>query len=248
MFRYIVASIFLLVIVLIKKIPPPDKKDFLWFFLSGAMGFTIYVITFNLGAQTVSVATSSIIIATTPVLTALAASFIFREKINKKEWLAIVIEFIGVIVICAFEGILTFNLGILWILVAALSFSIYNIVLRKLKGKYTPIQITAYSIFAGTLLLLLFLPKVFHELKYSVWQANASVIIMGVFCSGIGYLLWSKALALAKRTSEVTNYLFLSPLLTTMLGVFTLWEIPNLSTWLGGAIIMIGMILFEKGK
>lgn len=247
-FRYLVASAFLLTVVVVKKIAPPDKKDLLWFLLSGAFGFAIYVVTFNLGAESVSVATSSVIIATTPVLTALAAGFIFSEKIKPIEWCGIVVEFIGVIVICSWQGIFTFNVGILWILLAALSFSAYNIVLRKLNGKYTPIQITAYSIFAGTILLLFFLPGVAQELRHSVWQANVSVIILGVACSGIGYLLWSKALALAERTSEITNLLFLSPLLTTVLGVLILWEIPGISTWIGGAIIMFGMILFEKGK
>lgn len=247
-FRYLAASAFLLGVILVKKIAPPDKKDLLWFFLSGATGFTIYVVAFNLGAGSVSVATASIIIATTPVITALAARTVFGERIKPLEWCGIVVEFIGVIVICSWQGIFTLRVGVLWILLAALSFSVYNIVLRKLNHKYTPIQITAYSIFAGTILLLFFLPGTLSELRHSVWQANISVIVLGVICSGIGYLLWSKALALAERTSEVTNYLFLSPFLTTVLGVVLLYEIPGISTWIGGAIIMAGMVLFEKGK
>jgi len=138
--------------------------------------------------------------------------------------------------------------GILWILISAISFSIYNVLQRKLINKYTPIQTTTYSIFAGTIILLAFLPKVLPELKNSVWQANLSVIIMGIVCSGIAYLLWSKALALADKTSDVTNVLFISPLLTAIMGFFTLLEIPSIGTWVGGVIIAVGIILFEKGK
>ena len=39
-----------------------------------------YVLTFNIGAQSVSVAIYNIIIATTPIFTALAARIIFNEK------------------------------------------------------------------------------------------------------------------------------------------------------------------------
>ena len=247
-FRYVAASIFFVLVILVKKVPFPDIRDIPWFFALGATGFSIYVLTFNIGTQSVSVATSSIIIATTPIFTALIARMMFNEKISKIGWSGILIEFIGVIVICLWDGIFSLNMGILWILISAISFSIYNILQRKLINKYTPIQTTTYSIFAGTIILLIFLPKVLPELKSSVWQANVSVIIMGILCSGIAYLLWSKALSLADKTSDVSNFLFISPLITTIMGFFTLFEIPSIGTWVGGVIIAIGIILFEKGK
>lgn len=247
-FRYVAASIFFLIVIFVKKVPPPEIKDIPWFFALGATGFSIYVLTFNIGARSVSVATSSIIIATTPIFTALIARMVFNEKISKIGWSGILIEFIGVVVICLWDGIFSLNMGVLWILISAFSFSIYNILQRKLVNKYTPIQTTTYSIFTGTIILLAFLPKVLPELKNSVWQANLSVIIMGIVCSGIAYLLWAKALALADTTSEVSNFLFVSPLLTTIIGFFTLFEIPSIGTWIGGAIIFLGIIFFEKGK
>lgn len=247
-FRYVAASIFFLIVILVKKVPLPEIKDIPWFFVLGATGFSIYVLTFNLGAQSVSVATSSIIISTTPIFTALIARIIFNEKISKIGWSGILIEFIGVVIICLWEGIFSLNMGVIWILISAISFSIYNILQRKLVNKYTPMQTTTYSIFTGTIILLAFLPKVLPELKNSVWQANISVIIMGIVCSGIAYLLWAKALALADKTSEVSNFLFVSPLLTTIMGFFTLFEIPSIGTWIGGAIIFLGIIFFEKGK
>lgn len=247
-FRYIVASIFFVMVAFVKKVPLPDFKDLSWFFALGATGFSIYVLTFNIGAQSVTVATSSIIIATAPVFTALAALIIYKEKINKFGWIGISIEFIGVTIICLWDGVFSLNIGILWILISSLSFSAYNILQRKLSNKYTAMQTTAYSIFAGTITLLPFLPSVWSELNNSARQANASVIIMGVVCSGIAYLLWSKALTLADKTSDVSNFLFVSPLLTTIIGFFTLFEIPGIGTWIGGVIITVGIVLFEKWK
>lgn len=245
-FRYIVASIFFIVVVILKKAPLPAVRDIPLFFALGATGFSVYVLTFNIGAESVTVATSSIIIATVPVFTTLAALGLYREKLNKTGWIAISVEFLGVIIICLWDGVFSLNTGILWILISAFSFTAYNILLKKVAGKYTPLQATAYSIFAGTILLLPFLPGTLPELHNTVWQAGASVIIMGVVCSGIAFLLWSKALYLADKTSNVSNYLFLSPLVTTLIGIIALSEMPSTGTWIGGALITAGTLVFDR--
>lgn len=245
-FRYIVASVFFLLVVILKKAPLPAMRDIPLFFALGATGFSVYVLTFNIGAESVSVATSSIIIATVPVFTVLGALAIYKEKINKIGWIAILVQFLGVIIICLWDGVFSLNIGILWILVSALSFTAYNILLKKVANKYTPLQATAYSIFAGTILLLPFLPNTLPELNNTVWQAGASVIVMGVVCSGIGFLLWSKALYLADKTSDVSNYLFLSPLITTLIGILALAEMPSIGTWIGGALITAGTLVFDR--
>ena len=78
--RYLVASITLLVIICFIKINRPKKEDLFSFILSGALGFFLYVILFNKGTALVSAATSSIIIATVPVFTALLATFFYKEN------------------------------------------------------------------------------------------------------------------------------------------------------------------------
>ena len=78
LFRYVSASIALLVIGYIKKIGFPDKKDIPKFIFSGAVGFTLYMVTFNKGSQTLTSATGSVIIAIAPILTAAFSSFLFK--------------------------------------------------------------------------------------------------------------------------------------------------------------------------
>ncbi|MDF2544532.1 MAG: protein of unknown function transrane [Herbinix sp.] len=245
-FRYLAASIYLIIVIWIKKVPFPKKRDIPGIFLTGSFGFAIYVVTFNIGAESVSVATSSIIISTTPLITAVIANFCYRERLSKIQWIAVVIEFTGVTLICIWDSSLSLNTGVLWILVAAVSFSLYNILQRKLTKSYTPFQTTSYCILSSTLLLLVFLPQSLPDLKHSTPEAIISVLAMGIFCSGVAYTLWSKALALAPKTSDVTNYIFLSPFLSALLGAVILGEIPNIGTLIGGLIVMVGMFLFEK--
>ena len=97
--RYTVASCALVVIVLTAKIAPPDKANLKWFLLSGFFGFFLYMITFNKGIESVTASTSSVVIATAPVITALLAGLFYREKLSTIQWTATAVEFSGVVLL-----------------------------------------------------------------------------------------------------------------------------------------------------
>lgn len=246
--RYFVASLTLLIIVFVMKIKPPKIKDIPMFILSGALGFFFYMITFNKGHETVSAATGSVIIATVPLITALFASFIYKEKLKAFQWIAILIEFSGVIVLTLLSGAFTVNKGMLWVFFAAFGLASYNLIQRKLTKTYTALTSTAYSIFAGTLLLAIFSPKAIEEASQASPISFVYLIIMGVFSSAIAYVSWSKAFTKAEKTSQVSNYMFITPFLTSIFGVLLAKEIPDKATILGGAIILFGVLIFNFGE
>ena len=67
--------------------------------------------------------------------------------------------------------------------------------------------------------------------------------------SATAYLLWSKAFSIANKTSDVTNFQFLTPLLSTAMGFAMLGEIPSAATIIGGLLIVASITVFGlKGK
>ena len=92
-----IAAVFLLLIGKIRHIRLPKKRDVPLFILSGALGFGIYLIAFNTGIQTLTSATSSIVIAVTPILTAIAAVRLYNERLSPIGWAAIFSAFAGVL-------------------------------------------------------------------------------------------------------------------------------------------------------
>lgn len=74
--RYVFSFFTLIVFIFIKKIKFPHVKDSLMFFISGFSGFTVYMIAFNKAVSTLSSATASILLACSPIITALL-SWIF---------------------------------------------------------------------------------------------------------------------------------------------------------------------------
>ena len=163
--RYFVASIVLVLVAVVLKIKPPDKKDYLWFVISGISGFFLYMIIFNIGTGYVTAATSSIVIATTPIITALLASFFFHEKLKRYQWLAVAIEFAGILILTLMAGSFSANRGVLWLLAAAFLLSIYNLVQRKLTKIYRSLQVSIYSILIGTAMLAIFAPAAAKQMQ-----------------------------------------------------------------------------------
>lgn len=245
--RYLVASAALIVIAVIKKIKPPKPADWPLFLVSGFFGFFLYMIAFNKGLSSVPAATASVVNATVPAVTALIAGVVYREKVRGFQWVAVVIELIGIAVLTVMSGGLTQSGGLVWLFLAALSLSTYNILQRKLTKKYTAMQASTYSIFAGTLMLAFFSPTAFRELAAAPAAQYIYVALLGVFPSAIAYVSWSVAFSKAERTSQVSNFTVLTLFFTSLLGILILGEMPNAATLVGGGITLAGVLLFNYG-
>jgi len=246
--RYFIASITLLFIAIITKMNPPKREDLKWFLSTGAAGFFLYMIFFNKGCEAVTASTSSIIIATVPVMTALLARFTLSEKLNRIQWTALFIEFAGVILLTLMDGIAMVNKGVLWLILAAVSLSVYNLLQRKLTKTYSALQTSAFSIFSGTIMLSIFSPIALKEVQAAPALMIASILILGVFSSAVAYAAWSQAFAKADNISSVSNYMFITPFLASLLGFVLAGEKPDSSTIAGGSVILCGMMIFYFGE
>lgn len=249
--RCAIAAVVLLTVGKINHIRLPQKKtDLLWFLMAGATGFGLYLLLFNTGIKTLTSATSSIVVALTPVVTAVAAAKLYREKIKPVGWLMIGLAFGGVVILLLWDGIFSANRGLIWTLGAMVIFSGYNLISRRLSAKgYTPLEIVVYGVTCGALMLVCYLGRGIAELSSATLSEWLALIYLGVFPSALAYFFWGAALSLAERTSEVTNYMFVTPLLSTLLGFLLLGEIPSAGTMIGGGMIIGSIVVFNlKGK
>jgi len=245
--RFFIASCTLIPMVIFKKMQLPKREDIKWFLASGASGFSLYMIAFNVGSKTVSATTTSVIIATVPVITAIFARVFYKEKLKAFQWAAIAVEFSGVVVITILKGGFSVNIGILWLLAAVALYSVYNLLQRKLTQTYSALQITSYSIFVGTIIMSLFIQQSVQEITTAPPEQILYVLILGVFCGAVAYYTWTTAFEKAVNTSSVTNYMFLAPFLTGVLGIVMAGEAVDSPTIIGGMIIMAGVLIFNFG-
>ena len=246
--RYLFASLAMLALMRAAHGKRPRRADVKWFLLSGAVGFFLYMIAFNKGCETVTAATSSVVIAVVPVLTALMARIVHGERLRAHQWAAIAVEFSGVLILTLMDGAFSVNRGLIWLILAALALSVYNLLQRRLTRTYSGLEASAYSIFAGTILLAAFLPKSVGEVRGAPPVDLLYIAILGVFSSAVAYAAWAQAFKKAEKASSVSNYMFVTPFLTSLMGYAFLGERLDAPTMLGGGVILAGVVLFNFGE
>lgn len=216
------------------------------FMLSGASGFSLYFIAFNTGSLSLNPTTASIIIALCPIISALLALVVFKEKLRISQWLATLTAFSAVLFISLQEGSLLISQGIIWMLGAAALLALYNVIQRRMNRQISALQMTAYSFLFGTVMLLGYAPDALSELQDAPSDAIALVIYLGLFPGAVAYITWGKALSLAENTGQVTNWMFLTPCLALLLEYVVTDSYPGKATLAGGSIILICLLCFLR--
>jgi len=80
------------------------------------------------------------------------------------------------------------------------------------------------------------------HLSAAAW---ASVLFLGIFCSGVAYFLWYAALE-KKDSSSVGMYLYLEPLVTLLGACIFLGERASWVTLAGGGVTLAGVFLASR--
>jgi len=242
--RFILASIILIAMGIVKKIRLPELRDLPLFFLFGVGGVFAYNFFFNTGAAHVVSGVGSFIIASSPIFTAMWARLFLKESMKPMAWFGIALSFCGLTVIMASQIVgFAFNIGILLLFCAALSDSVISISQRLLVRKYTALESTTYAIIIGTLCMLIYLPDGIAELRVSTLPANLALVFLAVFPAVVAYVAWAYALSKAEKTAHVTVFLYLLPFSASLIGFLWLGETFSIWSFLGGVVIIGGMIL-----
>lgn len=246
--RYFFAGIIMIFIAIKKKIKLPKLKDIPYFFLAGFFGYSGYLIMFNIAMTQISPSTASVINALAPAITAIIAYFLFSEKIKFKAWIGLFISFIGILILTLWNGVLSINVGIIYMLLACLFISLYNISQRGLSKRYSSLEVTIYSMLMGSIQLTFYSLDSYIKIFNMSGAVFLMIVYMAIFPSVLSYLMWTRAFEIAKNTAEVTSFMFVTPVLATIMGIIFLGDIPKISTFIGGGVIILGMFIFNKTK
>lgn len=155
--RLIIAAILLCILGIIKKIPLPQIKDIPFILLLGFCGFTVYHTALSIGEYYVSAGVASLIVSTTPIFSALLATYFLKERFSKLAWLGSLVAFLGVALISLGNGekLNVFIIGIVLVLLASFGESVYFAFQKKYLDKYGFIPLTIYTIIAGALFMVI---------------------------------------------------------------------------------------------
>ncbi len=173
---------------------------------------------------------------TTPLFTTILAIIILKEKIRFHRTAALLIGFLGIIIIVR-PGYVPLELGAVFILASALSFSFVLIIIKKLSAIDSSQTIIFYHLLLST--------PVFFILSLFYWETvNLNQLLIFTLMGASG-LLSHWCLTQAFKLSDTT---FVMPLQFTkliwasLIGFFIFTERPDMWTWFGGVIIFISVV------
>ena len=173
---------------------------------------------------------------TTPLFTTVLAVLILGEVIRFHRTAALLLGFIGILIIIR-PGYMPFEFGTILMLIASFSFSFVLIFVKKLSATDSSLTIIFYH--------LLYMTPAFFILALFYWE-NINLNQLIIFAlMGTSGLLSHWCLAQAFKLSDTT---FVMPLQFTkliwasLIGLFIFAEQPDIWTWVGGVVIFISVV------
>lgn len=187
--------------------------------------------------------TVSIFLSVPMIVTALAGPLL-GEWAGPRRWAAIMVGFVGVLIVVR-PGTDVFSVAVIWSIMAAITHSLYSIVTRKLARQESQASLVFYScIFAAVLMAPPAL--IYGQLPGSMIDF-ALLACLGVFGMG-GHMLLVKASRLASA-SKVAPFVYSQILWMTLLGFFVFGDVPDGWTLVGASVIcMSGFYIMNRER
>ena len=175
-----------------------------------------------------------------PIFTTIFSIFLLSEKVGMFRWIAVLVGFIGIIIITE-PGFSSFNIYFIYPIIFCLGLSYVAIAIRQLSTTEPVWLISLYFSIAITLASLVTLP---YGWVIPNFGDLILLMLIGVF-GGVANLWLGQSYKLAE-VSLVSPLKYLALVFAIAFGYFIWGEIPSFKTLLGAALVIISSIIIFR--
>ncbi|MBR5638225.1 MAG: DMT family transporter [Muribaculaceae bacterium] len=218
--------------------------------LCGLTGGTLYFVLQNVALNMTLLSDVVIVIAINPLLTTiLAAIFLKEEHFSWKILLYSAVAFMGMAVVTLRNGFVWGNglMGNILAFLAALSWAVYSVLLKRVQGRHSTLSITRKVMFYGVLCAapLMFLQPLTSMSTLLRPDLLANMLFLALICSMAAFFIWNLVI---KKIGAIrsSNYLYLDPIISILMGVILIGEKVTTIAVIGCALVLLGVIMVEK--
>lgn len=229
-FRLSVGVVLLLPLLLSHGLKPFHTRRFglhLW----RAVLHVVEMLIYFTGLAMIQYAQVQALTFTTPLFAALLAVLVLRERIAGRNVAALVVGFLGAMIVIR-PGVVPVETGSLLILLSALGWAGVILVVKRLTVTDSSITITSWMIVLMSPLALV--PALFVWV-WPTWQEWVLLIVAGL-AGTLGQLAVTQAFRVADTTA-VLPFDFAKLIWAALLGFVVFGEVPTIWTWIGGTAI-----------
>jgi drug/metabolite transporter (DMT)-like permease len=250
--RFPLAALVVLIALMGRGIVWPARGDRLRVLALGILANVIYQNFFIFGLAETRAGTASVLLAGTPIITALLSAAVGHERLGPRTWFGVVCTFIGIALVVLLGGTAESGhssiLGEILMIGASLSWAGYTVASRPIIARYGSVQFTAWALWVGTVGLCVIGASDVARLDFGAVSTGAwiGVLYAGAISIGLAYLIWSYGVSQIGNTRTAT-YSNLVPVVALLAAWVQLGEVPTIGQVIGAAVILGGITLAQAG-
>ena len=230
-----------------------DKRDTGRFILCALTGIAINQMLFLKGLSLTYSIHAVLLMLTTPILITIIAAWILKERLNIYKATGLALGVSGAVVLITArqnsgtgENVL---LGDLLVLINAISYTFYFILVKPLMLKYNPVQVIRLVFTYGLLMVLPFGWNEFISIEWNSFGATeytciSLITICGTFLAYLFNVYGIKVLG----ASAAGAYIYIQPVFATIIAMIFLKEHLEAYKILAAALIFTGVFLCNKTR
>jgi len=248
--RMVIGLLALLLIIRLRGLPLPWTTHARNVYLVSGLSIFIAMSLVYWSAQYIPSGWISVIFGLSPIITSAFATVILRENnLTAGRVIGMLLALLGLVVVFA-EGLSLANaawMGVAGITIGTVSHSLGAVLLQKLKTDIPAISITAGSLIVATPLFVM------NFMLMQSWPENIStvtlmsIVYLALMGSAIGFPLYFYLLK-SLSAERVALIALITPVTALLVGAYFNDEIISTRVWLGTALIIAGLAIYEYGK
>lgn len=184
-----------------------------------------------------------------PIILTILSVFFLKERIKATSFLALIISFSGVFMVSTQGQLADFRIqepfGVILCLISTFIWSTYWILNIK---DQRDVVIKLFFNFLFAFFYILILARITGNYNIKSGISIIWPLYIGLFEMGITFYVWLQALKYARNTAQMTNLIYLTPIISLVIIRIVLKENIHLTSIVGLLLIILGIVLQRKTK
>ena len=227
-----------------------NLKDELLMLVLGATGGALYFLAENTALKYTGVSNVCLLVCSAPLLTALLSRWFGKsEKMSSRLITGSLIAFAGaaLVIVEDWKHMQLKLLGDMLALCGALSWAVYQLIIKRMCGKYSTVFITRKVFAYGLLTIAAFF--VFDHPSFPLDSmlhpvVAGNLLFLGIIASGLCFWVWN--IVIDHLGAVATSaYIYLQPLFAAITASFVLGE-PITGAVVAGAVLIIAGVYWAE--
>ncbi len=238
--RFLVATFFMFLLMIIRKLPLPSRNETLSFLFLGAFGYAGQVFCYFMALNYASASVVSLILYTYPALVTIGSVIFLKEKVTALKIVSLILALVGAFVIIGTE----FDAsppGVILSILSAVVYSIYILINSRIVKAGMGIQSSAFTMLGVTIVFGIM--NLFTGFTPPTERDGVVAVLLIAMISTV-LAFWSFLTGLEKTGASTAALVStLEPMVIILSSIIVLSEKLTVNVVIGGVLVLTALVL-----